>query len=438
MVHIPFHTSYWFHTPEAVAAPLTRDNVVDVAIIGGGYAGLSSALAIKQASPALRVALVEANHLGFGASGRNAGWLSSFTPLMWVGYQLSQTALRDDFAFAARFGNEAIAALGKSFGAEHHPESWRATQHYLLARNLFEKALINWLAGRVNQCGFACSVTNRIQDHPVANYPHVASMQWNTVMVDPYHIIRHLRAQCISNGVMLFEQTPIASITSAARHFMVTSRQGATLTAEKVVLCTNAYTGQLTLDQQVPKAHAHHTYMLATAPLTPEQIAAVATTRISFGDPSLWYYCARFHGNRLLFNGIDRPSKATLQDDHQPAIFAKLHREMVRRFPALRDVAIESAWGGPFMETSTETPIVRASKNNPNLIYNIGYGGGSGIGAALQSGRLVTDLVLGDASHDADAKRLRAIYDARRFPLLGPGRAALGVAGQLLRQAFVA
>jgi choline dehydrogenase-like flavoprotein len=84
MQDFPFTTSFWFDSEIEIAPPLEMSRSVDVAIIGGGFAGLSAALHLKNSQPELDIALVEAKHIGYGASGRNAGWVMSLPPLYWL------------------------------------------------------------------------------------------------------------------------------------------------------------------------------------------------------------------------------------------------------------------------------------------------------------------------------------------------------------------
>jgi glycine/D-amino acid oxidase-like deaminating enzyme len=100
---------------------------------------------------------------------------------------------------------------------------------------------------------------------------------------------------------------------------------------------------------------------------------------------------------------------------------------MLRRFPFLESVSLAGAWGGAVQQTTSDAPIVQRSKSNPNIILNIGYGGGSGVGMALLSGQLTTGLVLERGPIDNDAQRLRTLLANSRFPKMGPVRAAFGV-----------
>jgi glycine/D-amino acid oxidase-like deaminating enzyme len=167
--------------------------------------------------------------------------------------------------------------------------------------------------------------------------------------------------------------------------------------------------------------------MLATEPLKPDMLDRISQTRTPFGDPALSFCIGRIYENRLIFNGIDRASRVTPEDDRHLPSFIKLHKEMLRRFPFLESVSLAGAWGGAVQPTPSDAPIVQRSKSNPNVILNIGYGGGSGVGMALLSGQLTTGLVLERGPIDNDAQRLRTLFANSRFPRMGPVRAAFGV-----------
>jgi glycine/D-amino acid oxidase-like deaminating enzyme len=159
--------------------------------------------------------------------------------------------------------------------------------------------------------------------------------------------------------------------------------------------------------------------MLATGPLDAGSISQISPAKAPFGDAAYSFYIGRIHGGRLIFNGIDRASQMTPGDDlHLPSLL-KLEREMRRRFPALREAPVAAAWGGGVLQTRSDAPIVRAAENRSGVILNIGYGGGSGVGMALLSGRLTADLVLSGGRPDPDAERLRRLFAQSTGPGIG-------------------
>ena len=104
-------TSYWFDSQIATSPSLSGAQFADVAIVGGGFAGLSAAQHLKSSEPGLRVALVEAKHIGFGASGRNAGWLLSLPPVHWLLEDLDDPRRLADIRWTSQLCRDNIAQL---------------------------------------------------------------------------------------------------------------------------------------------------------------------------------------------------------------------------------------------------------------------------------------------------------------------------------------
>jgi glycine/D-amino acid oxidase-like deaminating enzyme len=280
---------------------------------------------------------------------------------------------------------------------------------------------------RFEAIGQHCEFLEKEKMTQLVGYPAIAGMAHEIVCIQPYRLARGLRQRCLDQDVRIYENTPIKTLRSTSQGVQLIAADGATLTAQKVILATNAYTNSLMLDVEIPATSTQHTYMLATEPLEPDMLDRISQARTPFGDPALSFYIGRIYENRLIFNGIDRASQVTPEDDRHLPSFIKLHKEMLRRFPFLDPVSLAGAWGGAVQQTTTDAPIVRRSKSNPNVILNIGYGGGSGVGMALLSGQLTTGLVLERGTIDNDAQRLRTLLVNSRFPRMGPVRAAFGV-----------
>lgn len=432
MRNFPFATSFWFGTDIETAPCLEGQQVVDVAIIGGGFAGLSAAYHLKQNNTNLRIAIVDAKHVGYGASGRNAGWLMSMPPLMWMLDDFNNPRRLDDIRWAAQFCRNNIAELSLFVEREGIDCDWTSTHHTLVGRNPLEVATLRWIAPRFEAIGLSCKYYDKQQTHEFVGYPATSALTFDIVTIQPYKLARGLRQWLLRQGVGIYENTRIERIESTMHNLRLTTTQGASIKAEKVIVATNAYTNSIEMDAEKPVASVYHTYMLATEPLRQDLLDRISATQTPFGDPTLSFYIGRIHQNRLLFNGIDRASQNTVADDQHLPSFAKLYTEMLRRFPFLKSTPIAAAWGGAVQQNSTEAPIVRPAKHNPNIILNLGYGGGSGVGMALLSGRLTTDLVLNHSAGDPDAERLQKLYNASYFSLVGPARAATGVLKTLL------
>jgi glycine/D-amino acid oxidase-like deaminating enzyme len=427
MNDFPFKTSYWFDSQIATSPSLSGAQFADVAVVGGGFAGLSAVQHLKSSKPNLSVALVEAKHIGFGASGRNAGWVLSLPPVHWLLDDFDDPQRLGDIRWTSQFCRDNIVQLGRLVANEAIDCAWTPSRHLLAARNLLEVAALRWIMQRYEAIGQHCEFFEKEKMTQLVGYPAIAGMAYEFVSIQPYRLARGLRQRCLDQDVRIYENTPIKTIRSTSQGVQLIAADGATLTAQKVILATNAYTNSLMLDVEIPATSTQHTYMLATEPLKPDMLDRISQTRTPFGDPALSFYIGRIYENRLIFNGIDRASQVTPEDDRHLPSFIKLHKEMLRRFPFLESVSLAGAWGGAVQQTTSDAPIVQRSKSNPNIILNIGYGGGSGVGMALLSGQLTTGLVLERGPIDNDAQRLRTLLANSRFPKMGPVRAAFGV-----------
>jgi sarcosine oxidase len=300
---------------------------------------------------------------------------------------------------------------------------WTPARHILAARNPLEGATLRWLARRFEAIGMDVEYA----DASRMGYPASATLTFDVVNVNPYKLVRGLRDQLLACGVTFYENTPVTRIEQSEHGMRITAADGATLIAEKCVLAANAYSRFIDVGADTDSSQTYHTYLLATEPLSDDLLTRLGAT--PFADPTPSFVYSRIYHRRLLFGGIDRRSENTPADDrHQPS-YEKLYGWMLKRFPFLDGVQVEAAWGGAVQQTRTDAPIVRHASDN--LILNIGYGGGSGIGMALLSGGLVTHLLTRNS--DQNAARLCGLYVSSRFPLMGPGRAAVGVLSNWLR-----
>jgi glycine/D-amino acid oxidase-like deaminating enzyme len=376
----------------------------------------------------LNVALVEARHVGFGASGRNAGWVMSLPPLYWLLDDLGNRQRLDDIRWTTQFCGKSNAEIGSLVQQEAFACDWKPAQHVLVARNALEVATLRWIAPRLEATGLRCEAFDSTQVEKLVGYRARAAFAYEIFTVQPYRLARGLRRHCSNLGVQIYENTPVARIERAKDGMKLATGNGSSITAGKVILATNAYTKAIELDAEMPSISTKHTYMLATEPLEASVIDRICHARKPFGDAAMSYYIGRIHNGCLIFNGIERASAMTPEDDRHLGSLTKLDNEMLRRFPFLEGTPLAGAWGGGVLQTASDAPIVRVANDNPNVIFNIGYGGNSGVGMALLSGRLTTDLVLESSAPDPDAQRLRTLLASSRTPGVGAyTRAALGV-----------
>jgi glycine/D-amino acid oxidase-like deaminating enzyme len=389
--------SYWYRdVPVPVRRdPLPGDRTVDVAIVGGGFTGLWAAYYLKRADPTLDVAVIEREFAGFGASGRNGGWLSSRFAGSRERYAKASgraavleldRAMRDTvdevIGVARTEGIDAdIVKEGVLFVArspaqlrrlrddvEHH-RSWGETEDEI---RILDRAEL---------------------DHRVrVDGALAASFSPDTACVQPAKLVRGLADAVERLGVGIHEQT---TATAIAPHTVRTDR--GTLTATHVLRCLEGFTASI--EGQRRAWLPMNSSMVVTEPL-PDAVAARIgwQNRELLGDFAHAYmYAQRTADGRIALGGRGRPYRYASHTDvdgrTQEATVAALTRLLHTLFPAAAEVPIAHAWCGVLgvpRDWCTTVTYDRAT--------GLGAAGGyvgNGVAATNLAGRTLADLVLG-------------------------------------------
>jgi glycine/D-amino acid oxidase-like deaminating enzyme len=389
--------------------PALRGQVVsDVAIVGGGFTGVSTAWHLRARAPGLGIALLEARRLGNGASGRNGGqvlnWINGAEP------ETPEAALRIHAAtragidlaeqLATRYAPPGTFHRGgslqiytdssRSEAAQRQAESLRAAGiplEFLTGSALGVKgafgALRDPLAGRLN--GFA--------------------------------LLQALRPVLVESGVAVYEDTPVQRIRAGSEIALETP-QGE-LRARSLVLATNGYTPALGFFRRgILPLHSH---VLATGPLASEDWA-----RIGWGawdgftdDLDRIAYACRTPGGRLLFGGGGNPAYAyrfggipVADPEDAERATGFLRAAMTRYFPALSQAPLEHRWTGTLAITLDRVCSMGVSGESRNVYHALGYSG-HGVSLALLAGRVLADLFEGNHEPWRDLP----FYQKRLLPL---------------------
>ena len=384
----PHANSYYAATAMGRAAyPELRGAIdADICIVGGGYAGLSAALEL--AGRGFDVVLLEANRVGWGASGRNGGQIvTGFAAGMgkiekWVGgddarrlWALAEDAkalLRD------RVRDHAIDCdlkAGYLFAAlkDRHIEELRA-----------EKAL--WEDG-YGYPGLALLDRDGVRAEVDTPAYCGGLLDRGGGHLHPLNYALGLARAAASAGVRIFEGARVERIDRGPRPSVATE-QGA-VRAAHLVLCGNAYLGDLVPELR-RKIMPVGTYVIATEPLADDRAKALIANDIAVADVkfALDYY--RLSADRrVLFGG--RVSYTTLPP---PNLSAAMRRTMLRVFPQLDDVAVAYVWGGNVAITAERSPHIGRLDNE--IYFAQGF---SGHGVALTgiAGRVIAEAVAGTA-----------------------------------------
>jgi len=299
--------SYWLEIagPYTESPPLAEPIRADVAIVGGGFTGLSAAFYLKQADPALRVVLLEQQVIGYGASGRSGGFAMTL-----FGLTMEITKLR--------FGREAVRE------AQHVMD--RAVEHVgelVQTHNLqcdYEKTGLMTVA--ISEAG----KRRLIAETELANSLGFTSIRWidgaaarervnsatylggrvedNCALINPAKMAWELKRLCLDAGVEIYERTAVEQVHAGSRTLVLVTPQ-AVVQADKVILATNAYSGHF--PQLRRQQAAVYTYIVVTEPLSEAQLAPIGwQSRVGIEDGrNLVHYYRLTPDNRLLMGGGD-------------------------------------------------------------------------------------------------------------------------------------
>jgi len=387
--------SYWMTTREYVpGAPLQDDIEVDVAVVGGGFTGLSSAYHIKKAEPNLRVVLLESDVIGFGASGRNAGFSMTL-----FGMTLGLTARR----FGKKKAKEAhhymeravdylrdlVAELKIDCEYEHPGFLRVATSEKYKKRILKEMELVHklglegieWLDKDQTQEQVRSPLYLGAWWEPRCGLLNPAKLSWGWA-----DVIRPL-------GVEIFENTPVSEIARKNGKVRLETPNGR-VRADKVVMATNAWSHFF--KELKRKQAPAWTHIVMTEPLKDEHLNEIGwQNRQGIEDArNLVHYYRLTDDNRIVMGGRDVSMSygEDMDKDLNPEIFAGLKDDVRELFPALKDVRFTHEWGGPVSVPLDMAPAIGYA-GDKNVVYSLGAVG-HGVSMTHLNGLTVADLIL--------------------------------------------
>ncbi len=388
--------SFWMATTEYTPnPPLEGELRVDVAIVGGGFTGTSTAYHLRRLDPGVDVAVLEGGAVGYGASGRNGGFAMTV-----FGVSLTVTRMLhglEKTRQAYRYMVEAVEYLDRLVREEGlrcdyersgflraatTPGYARRIQHELrLAEEIGLEGVEWWDEARVRQ---------------EVDSPLFLGGWWEPrcALVHPAKLVRELKGRAEREGVRVYEGTPVLEVAREAGGVRLRTPRG-TVRAEKVVLATNAWSHLFPWIRrfQVPA----WTYMVATVPLTEEQLAAIGwgKGRMGIEDArNLIHYFRLSPDNRILMGGgpVILGFGRRMGRDRHPGAFRHLGGFLRRVFPQLASVPIEYRWGGPFSVTLDLVPAL-GTLDGGRVLYSVGCIG-HGVALAPSNGRILAELAL--------------------------------------------
>ncbi len=381
---------------DAAPLPLTPATVpadADVVLVGGGLTALWTAYHLLGLRPGMQVVVVEAEHVGFGASGRNGGWVSALWPVGWdaVAAEHGAAAARDLVA-ALR---ETVVEVGRVCRDEGIDAAYHRGGTLTLARNAAQERRARAVAASGERWGDGTVWldADEARDRLAATRVRGATFNPHCARIHPRRLVDGLARVVVDRGATICERTRVASI----RPGVVRLDDGRTIRARNVIRATEAWTARLpNLRREVAPVYS---LMVATEPLTPALWEQVGLRHFeTFADHRhVVVYGQRTVDDRIAFGGRGAPyhrgSAIAAAFDHDEAIFATIRETLRDLLPQLAGTAFTHAWGGPLAIARDWHPSVGLDPAT-----GLGWAGGyvgDGVAATNLAGRTLADLVCG-------------------------------------------
>src|SRR5919112_312933 len=392
------HRSLWLQEvlgDAPVEPPLKGAARADVAIVGGGYVGLWTAIRIKEKDPSCDVVLLEQDICGGGASGRNGGMVLSW----WT--KLSSLVKSCGEEEALRLAHASAAAVRelRAFCEENEIQANFRQAGFLWTATT--KAQLGAWEGVVKLCEkLEVKPFERLDPEEIsrrAGSPaHLAGVyDPNAATVQPAALARGLRRVALEKGVRIFEGTRVTNFTRG-RPLAVRTERGL-LAAEKLMIATNAWAAsirELRLAMAIMSSE-----MVATAPI-PERLEQIGWTGgegITDSQMMLDYYRTTRDGRIAFGKGGGSSAFGGRIDrrfDRNKRLATLVATELRRYYPTLHDVAITHDWSGPIDRSQDSLPIIGRLGGHDHIVYGVGWSG-NGVGPSVVGGKILASLVLG-------------------------------------------
>ncbi|MEP6639838.1 MAG: FAD-dependent oxidoreductase [Chloroflexota bacterium] len=406
-------TSYWLRDESPSAdPPLREDAVADVAIIGAGFTGLWTALALTETDPGLRVVVLEAETVAFGASGRNGGFCEA---------SLTHGLANGVRHFPGEIDRLEVEGIDNlrgliDFTRMHAIDcDLEETGTLSLADQAYQveefRSWVDEAAERGEHLEFLDRAAVQAEIHSPLWQAGLYRPPGRDVLLDPAKLCRGLARVARERGCSVHERTRVTALRRVAGGVVATTAGGASVRADQVVVATSAYSGWLRRlgSLFVPV----YDYVLVSEPLTADERATIGwARRQGLSDANNQFHYFRLTADdRILWGGYDAihyfGSRVDPALDCRPATFDKLEAQFFRAFPQLEGLHFPYRWGGA-IDTTTRFTVTFGQTMGGRVTYALGYTG-LGVGASRWAGGVVRDFIL---RPDEDRLRLRLVASA--------------------------
>ncbi len=403
--------SFWLDSPDAPEPlPALAGRVTaDLAVVGGGFTGLWTALLAKERDPQADVVLLEAKTVGHAASGRNGGFCSAS---LTHGFSNGLERFGGEMPLLERLGDENLAGIALAIDRYNIDCDFQPTGELSVATaawqldgaqdEVTQARALGYVADLLDADGIRAEL-----DSPtfVGGIRHAN----RNAMVDPARLAWGLRRACLERGVRVYENCPVRSVSSQGGSGLRLKVARGEVRAGRVALGTGAFTPPL-LRRVGTWVVPVWDYVLMTEPLTSQQLASLGWTRRRGASDrgNQFHYFRLTADDRVLWGGYDAVyyNGGRRGDDHatHPATHLKLATHFFTMFPQLEGVRFSHAWGG-VIDTCSRFSVFFGTAHHGRLAYAAGYTG-LGVGATRFGAQVILDLLSG---HDTERTALSMV-----------------------------
>jgi glycine/D-amino acid oxidase-like deaminating enzyme len=392
---------YWL---DRVAArprpPLDGDRSADVVVIGAGFTGLWSAIELLEREPGLQVVVCEADTVGYGASGRNGGFLD---PSLTNGLLNGRRHFPAEVERLDALGRENYARMRQAFVDYEIDAEFAPVGTTTVATRPHEIDGLTAWAALETEFGYGVQLLDADEARTRLDSPAVlAALRRPEAggLLDPAKLCRGLADAAERHGALVLEQTLVLAFDRRRGQTRVHTAQG-TIMCDRVVLATDAYSGRM-----LSKTRRHYVpvydYVLVSDPLSPQQLEAIGWRgREGITDSgNRSHYFRLTADDRILWGGHETVyyagGRVGPRFDARAETFTTLGADFAVMFPQLRDLAFPYCWGGALAATTRFTPLF-GSALREHLVYALGYTG-LGVAASCFAARVLADMILAPES----------------------------------------
>jgi len=390
--------SYWWQArgipPRRPSLPGSTE--ADVCIVGAGYTGLWTAYYLNRADPALRIVVLEASFAGYGASGRNGGWVTAELPgsrERYARHPRGQDGVRD----LEQHLRDTVDEVASVCAAEGIDAGLVKGGTLTVATSAAQDARLRHRLEQERAWGDDAGIVRYLEKTELDDRLHVAGALGalyspHCARMQPADLVAGLAETVTRAGVRLYEDTPVTSISAGRAR----TRAG-DVRAPYIVRCTEGFTAD------IPGQHRTllpmNSSMVITGPLGDEAWKSIGWDRFeTLGDEAHAYmYAQRTADGRIALGGRGVPYRFGSGVDHDGAIgsstIAQLGRILRRMFPAAAGAGLEHAWCGVLGVPRDWCATVTLDPRT-GLGWAGGYTG-HGVAASNLAGRTLADLIRG-------------------------------------------